>query len=968
MRSAEATRTTRWDPLARAAGLVALGAGVLGALGHAFDLDLLLQPFDLGRRPSIAAVACLLLLGASSLAMLGPARARLAAGIGGVALASVGALATFRSLDALLEGDRAAIAAPYMELALGTAACLAAQGASIALFAARSRARAAVAIASALTLGLALASMLAFSMSVPMLERYGVEMPLLVAIALAAHGAGMLAWAWYSDVQEHDLPMPAWSPLVAAISAGALFIVFTIAIEGDAAILQLVLVLGAAGKLGQAVHGQLKQRRADVAARHAAQDAQERAEERSAEALAEQRRLERVLDLAPVPLVLVEPSDARITFANEAADRLAAGRFAREGESTIVCTDLRGRPLPERDTPIARIARGERLEGVELAASTAAGRRELLVHGALLPAAHAEPAVAVLALQDVTQVRRAEEVTTRLGRIVDDAPIEVYAFDAASFVLLQENASALRNLGYRSAELRGAKITELWRAPSAAALEQLLEPLRTGERDHVVLETEHVRKDGTSYPVEARIRLSRTETPPVFLAIVENITARKRTEEERARLLALERRARAEADAARERLAFTADASRALVDPEDLEETLRAAARAALPRLASWSVLHLVAGDGSARRAAVATAADASAGIASAIARDVPRVVPGSPLARALGEGETDVAIDVSPERVGELLGLSSDAGADAARILGVRGIATIGLRARGRTIGALSLIETGTPSKWRADAEIALAQDYGTRAALAIDDAQLHEDAKATLRARDDFLVVASHDLQIPLSLLKMQVESMQRSTLRPGGLAPERLARSLDAVHRLATKLAVVVEDLVDPSRLTRERIGLAIERVDLAGIVCTVVARFADRLARAGSRVLLSAPVAIPGEWDAFRLEQVVGNLLSNAIKHGAGKPIEVAVEGDEDVARLRVRDRGAGITEDRRARIFSLEARAVSTRQYGGLGLGLYLVRRIVDALGGRIDVESDPGAGTTFTVTLPRHAAGQETAA
>ncbi|UJR80037.1 ATP-binding protein [Sandaracinus amylolyticus] len=968
MRSSEATRTSRWDPVARAAGVVALGAGVLGAVGHALDVRVLLQPFDLGPAPSIAAVACLLLLGASSLAMLGSPRARMAAGFGGVGLACVGALATFRALDALLEGDRAAIASPYVGLALGTAACFAAQGASITLFAARRRARAAVAIASTLTLGLALASMLAFSMSVPMLQRYGVEMPLLVALALAAHGGGLLAWAWYSDVHEHDLPMPAWSPLVAAISAGIIFIVFTIAIEGDAAILQVVLVLGAAGKLGQAVHGQLRQRRADVAARHAAQDAQVRAEERSAEAIAQRRQLERVLDLAPVPLVLVDPAQARVTFANEAADRLAAGRFTRDGKSTIVCEDLRGRPLPDSDSPMSRVARGERLEGVPLTATTAAGRRDLLVHGALLPAAQAEPSVAVLALQDVTQVRRAEEVTTRLGRIVDDAPIEVYAFDASSLVLVQENASALRNLGYRSDELRGAKITELWREPSGAALEALLEPLRTGERDHVVLETEHVRKDGTTYPVEARIRLSRTETPPVFLALVENITARKRTEEERARLLSLERHAREEADAARERLAFIADASRALVDPEDLESTLRAAARAALPRLASWSVLHLVAGDGSVRRASVAATIEASA---AAIARDVPRIAPESSLARALAEGETSIALDVGPERMRELLGLSSDAGLDAARALGVRACATIGLRARGRTIGALSLIESGEPSKWRKDTEIALAQDYATRAALAIDDAQLHEDAKAALRARDDFLVVASHDLQMPLSLLKMQVESMQRSTLRPGGLAPDRLARALEAVHRLATKLAVVVEDLVDPSRLTRDRIGLAIEQVDLAGLVCTVVARFADRFERAGSRVALSAPVAIPGEWDAFRLEQVVGNLLSNAIKYGSGKPIEVAVEADGDVARLRVRDHGTGITEDRRARIFSLEARSVPTRQYGGLGLGLYLVRRIVDALGGHIEVESDPGVGTTFTVTLPRRAASrhdQESAA
>jgi signal transduction histidine kinase len=113
---------------------------------------------------------------------------------------------------------------------------------------------------------------------------------------------------------------------------------------------------------------------------------------------------------------------------------------------------------------------------------------------------------------------------------------------------------------------------------------------------------------------------------------------------------------------------------------------------------------------------------------------------------------------------------------------------------------------------------------------------------------------------------------------------------------------------------------------------------------------------------GGWDRLRLEQITTNLLSNAIKYGPGKPIEITLAGDEQRATLRVRDQGIGIAAEDHGRIFERFERAVSPRRYGGFGLGLWIVRRVADALGGTIDVESRPGAGATFTVTLPRHRA------
>jgi signal transduction histidine kinase len=367
--------------------------------------------------------------------------------------------------------------------------------------------------------------------------------------------------------------------------------------------------------------------------------------------------------------------------------------------------------------------------------------------------------------------------------------------------------------------------------------------------------------------------------------------------------------------------------------------------------------VYLAGEDGVMRRVAAAGADDST--LVELLSRET---APSGRATFALTEAGVAKRRELEAPELWDVLGLWSEASRREARALGVSSAVTIPLRGRGDTLGAIVLVETTTPDLLARGSELALAEEFAARAALAIHDARLYEDAKAALRARDEFLVVASHDLRMPLSLLEMQIESMQRVASRAegGAMVPvARLPRFLDGILRLARQLSIVVEDMLDPTRLTGAHMKLALEEIDLAGLVCTVVARFGDQLAHSGSRVVLSANETAPGEWDRFRLEQVVGNLLSNAIEAGAGKPIEVSVDSDDEHARVHVRDHGLPLTEERKAQLFSLEERAVSARHYGGAGLGLFLARRIVDALGGTIDVETHEGDGTSFTVSLPR---------
>ena len=165
-------------------------------------------------------------------------------------------------------------------------------------------------------------------------------------------------------------------------------------------------------------------------------------------------------------------------------------------------------------------------------------------------------------------------------------------------------------------------------------------------------------------------------------------------------------------------------------------------------------------------------------------------------------------------------------------------------------------------------------------------------------------------------------------------------------------------LVNDLFDVTRLERGPLRLNLAEVDLAALVQDAAAGFASALERSNCPVSILGPRPVVGRWDPARLEQVVLNLLSNAGKFGAGKPIEVRVERQGALAHLSVTDLGIGIDASVHERIFGRFARAVSSEYYGGLGLGLYISRQMVQAHAGSLAVTSRPGAGATFVVTLP----------
>jgi PAS domain S-box-containing protein len=221
----------------------------------------------------------------------------------------------------------------------------------------------------------------------------------------------------------------------------------------------------------------------------------------------------------------------------------------------------------------------------------------------------------------------------------------------------------------------------------------------------------------------------------------------------------------------------------------------------------------------------------------------------------------------------------------------------------------------------------------------------------------RDDFLSVASHELRTPLTSLKLELSNLDRIAQRQGSVPPERLHEKLAKIGSQAERLHRLIDDLLDVSRIASGRLELDLEQIDLSRVALDTATRFQDEAARLGCALTISAPEKVSGRWDKNRLEQVITNLMSNALKYGEGKPVDLTVEAGQR-ARLSVRDHGIGISPADQSRIFERFERATSTRNFGGIGLGLWIVKEIVAALDGDVRVESDVGAGATFIVELP----------
>ena len=232
-------------------------------------------------------------------------------------------------------------------------------------------------------------------------------------------------------------------------------------------------------------------------------------------------------------------------------------------------------------------------------------------------------------------------------------------------------------------------------------------------------------------------------------------------------------------------------------------------------------------------------------------------------------------------------------------------------------------------------------------------------EELELAVRIREEFMSIAGHELKTPLTIFKLQIQ-MRKRKLEKGNTSSfttESLTKMFESDDKQIGRLTRLIDDMLDISRITSGKLSMNLEDFDLCSLVHDVIQRHVEQFKAVGNQIEIDSCESVNGRWDKFRIEQVITNLLTNAIRYGEGKAIKISISTKQGRAVVVIRDNGIGIVEEDLKRIFQRFERATVT-ETSGLGLGLYIVSQIIEAHKGFINVESDPGKGSVFTIDLP----------
>jgi PAS domain S-box-containing protein len=440
-----------------------------------------------------------------------------------------------------------------------------------------------------------------------------------------------------------------------------------------------------------------------------------------------------------------------------------------------------------------------------------------------------------------------------------------------------------------------------------------------------------------------------------------DITERKVAEEERLHLIR-EQAARAAAEAAERRAAFLSEAGITLASSLDYDTTLSRLVHLSVPFLADVCFIDVRDESGKIRRVEAAAADPSRDALTKRLVQWAPAPESEAPPARVLRTRESFLAPEVTPEVLAALA--PDEEGARVLDQLRLRSLRVVPLIARGRALGALTFVSTD-PGRQYDRTDLQLAEELGRRAALAADNAALYKasqearlGAEKANRAKDEFLATLSHELRTPLTpILGWTV------MLRSGNLDQAGILRGLEVIERNVRVQTQLIEDLLDVSRIVTGKLRVEVRPIELVPVIeagLEAVRPSAD--AKDIQVVVDLEPRDARVLGDPDRLQQVVWNLASNAVKFTPrGGRVNVALRQTDSHVVLTVTDTGKGIPADFLPHVFERfrQADSTSTRKYGGLGLGLAIVRHLVELHGGTVSAESaGPDQGAVFTVRLP----------
>jgi signal transduction histidine kinase len=285
-----------------------------------------------------------------------------------------------------------------------------------------------------------------------------------------------------------------------------------------------------------------------------------------------------------------------------------------------------------------------------------------------------------------------------------------------------------------------------------------------------------------------------------------------------------------------------------------------------------------------------------------------------------------------------------------------------------GHTLGTMTVARHATSTPFDEN-DLALAESMAAHAAMKAETIKLNQDLRRAnqkleeaVDLRDTFISIASHELRTPLGAMQLLVELLRRrADAAPDGMVPaDACTEKLTAIERQVGRMSSLVDRLLDVSRISEGRYGLEFEEVDFGEVVREAAGRIREgENGAVGDRLNLRVPDSVLGEWDRARIDQIVTNLVSNAVKYAGESPIDVSLAERDEWVELKVADSGDGIPAAEQERIFKRFEQCHNESRRDGLGLGLWIVREMVEAMDGSIDVESEEGRGATFSVRLPK---------
>jgi PAS domain S-box-containing protein len=492
------------------------------------------------------------------------------------------------------------------------------------------------------------------------------------------------------------------------------------------------------------------------------------------------------------------------------------------------------------------------------------------------------------------------------------------------------SAGAERLTGWREPDVLGHDAARLYLADEVAAGMPKAHRERAVREGRLMSEGWRVRKDGSRFWAETLLTALHDGGGRLrgFAEVARDITERRRLE-------------RAQA--------LFAEAGRVLQPMAGAREVGEALTRLCVPEVADACILFLPSRDGTVRPQAVACA---DAQTTQRMWEPLLRCPGGEEVgpARVVRSGRSELLPELDCARLPQAL--AGTAHGELLRSLGVTSALTVPLAVGPRVLGALCLLSAGAHRRY-GEVDKAFMEELAGRAALALDNARLLTEAQDAL----ELIGVAAHDLGNPLASLQLRLLRLRKMSV----IAQDTRAREgMAGAEAESMRLVRLVHNLLDLSRMSAGRMTLERERMDLAELAREVVARHAEQASAAGCSLTLRVNDCPTGEWDRMRLDRVLTNLVSNALKFGRGQPVEVHVHGDAHHARITVKDRGIGIPTEAQQRLFGRFQRLHAGGRHPGTGLGLYIVRQLLEAHGGSIHVQSRPGEGSEFTFELPRN--------